>query len=185
MRLFTAVPIPQPIQDLLHKLYTNIPTARWVDMANLHLTLKFIGEVDDTQASGINTMLRTVQSPAFDLQLKGIGVFPQSKRKPPRVLWVGISKSPELFTLQKKVEAALATLGILPEDRPFSPHLTLARFKTQKPLMEVERLLTRHADFQLPPFRVTHFQLIQSQLTPQGARYTLLAQYPLQGDTDE
>lgn len=185
MRLFVAVPIPQAIQDQLRKLHTSIPTARWVDVANIHITLKFIGEVDQHQATGITSMLRTFQSPAFDIHLQGVGTFPPGNRKPPRVLWVGIHPQPLLAALQRKVESALNALGIPPEDRPFSPHLTLARFKTEKPLSQVDQFLAQHADFKLPSFHVTEFLLMKSQLSPQGAQYSHLAAYPLEGVEDD
>lgn len=181
-RLFVAVKIPQPIQDQLRKLYTPIPTARWVDFGSIHITLKFIGEVSDPQVAGIKTALHTFNTQAFDLFIEGVGTFP--KRKPPRVLWVGLHHQPKLLTLQAKVESALGALGFPPEDRPFSPHLTLARLKTEKPLQQVTQFLQDHATLKLSPFHVTEFALIKSVLSPQGARYTDVAHYSLEG-TDE
>lgn len=177
MRLFAAVDLPAAVKDQLDALRAPIPGARWVGRQQMHLTLFFIGET--ARVADISAALAQVRAAPFDLLLSGVGRFPSGSRRPPRVLWVGVAPQPALLALQTRVAGALVALSCAAEDRPYSPHLTLARLQAERPLPEADRFLTAHAGFRAGPVRVESFVLYASDLTPQGARYTPQAVYPL------
>ena len=176
MRLFIAIDLPKKIKDELALISFGLPQARWVKPEQIHLTLRFIGEVDGTLFQELKSALESVTGNSFPLRLKGLGCFPP--RRDPQVLWVGIEESVELLLLRKKVEGCLAKLGIPPEQRKFSPHITLARTK-KTPLTKIARFLGDHALFHLPEFTVSNFHLYSSTLTPKGALHRHEAGYLL------
>lgn len=176
MRLFVAIDFPDDIKDQVGTLKAEIPTARWVNRDQMHLTLFFIGETERIQA--VRDALAGVKAAPFDLTLSGVGRFPPGDRKPPRVLWVGIDPQPALNHLQVNVNAALTAIGFQTEDRPFSPHLTLARLKTEHPSPETAQFLAAHQSFQTSPISISAFTLYSSVLSSGGARYTHEAVYP-------
>jgi 2'-5' RNA ligase len=179
MRLFVAVDLPQPIKDQLGRLQTGVAAARWVGHDHMHLTLFFIGETEKS-VDTVRAALAGAQAKAFALALAGVGRFPPGDRRPPRVLWVGVSPQPALADLHARVTAALVGIGFAADDRPFHPHITLARLKTgQASPPGVQRWLQQHAAFQTAPFAVGYFSLFSSTLTPQGAHYRVLGRYPL------
>lgn len=170
-RLFVAIDIP--FKDQLQDLKTDIPTARWVQPQQMHLTLRFIGaDVPDKQVEPIKSALMSVTFAPFELTVAGVGRFPAGQKKPPRVLWVGTQPQPALLELHKIVETALAGVGFPPEDNPFKAHITLARLKA--PSSEFDQFLVDHADFHAGTFTVHQFILFSSLLTPQGSRYSHL-----------
>lgn len=177
MRLFVAVDLPDAVKNQLEALRAPVPGARWVRRDQMHLTLFFIGETE--RAADVQAALQSVRGAPFDLLLNGVGRFPPGSRRPPRVLWAGFTPQPALLALQTQVAAALTALGFPPEDRPYSPHLTLARVKAEDALPAAERFLAAHAGFRAGPVRVEAFTLYASDLTPRGARYTPQARYPL------
>ncbi|MEA3332223.1 MAG: RNA 2',3'-cyclic phosphodiesterase [Pseudomonadota bacterium] len=168
MRLFIAIDLPKKIKDELALISFGLPQARWVQPEQLHLTLRFIGEVDGALFQELKSALALVSGSSFPLLLQGLGCFPP--RRDPRVLWVGIEESAELMKLRKKVDSCLGKLGFPPEQRKFSPHITLAR-TAKTPLTRVVRFLGDHALFRLPEFVVSNFHLYSSTLTPKGALY--------------
>lgn len=171
MRLFVAIDLPDRVKDQLGKLQTaSIAGARWVSREQMHLTLFFIGETEKNVA--VQEALARVQTVPFEMTLAGVGRFPAGNKKPPRVLWAGVKAPAALGQLHGAVTAALSGSGFQPEDRPFSPHITLARLKAERPLREVDVFLQAQADFRTAPFLVDRFVLFSSTLTPQGARYT-------------
>lgn len=179
-RLFAAVELPPAIREELGGLRANIPSARWVKPEQMHITLRFVGaDVPASQVAPIQDALATVAGAAFWLTLRGVGRFPPAGRRPARVLWVGLDHEPALLDLHRRVEAALNLVGFAPEDRPFNAHITLARLNAREPVPQVERFLRAHTDFAAGPFPVEQFVLLQSTLTPQGARYQPLGVYPL------
>lgn len=180
MRLFVAIDLPDTVKDQLDTLQTCIPTARWVKRQQMHLTLFFLGETD--RLPDIKNSLASIETPPFSLTLTGVGRFPKRHRQPPRVLWVGIDAEPALAQLHEQVTTALAEIGFEPEHRPFSPHITLARFKTREPLPEVDALLNAHGAFRVPSIAITEFVLFSSALTPQGPLYEREAVFALQTD---
>ena len=176
MRLFIAIDLPKKIKDELALISFGLPQARWVKPEQLHLTLRFIGEVDGALFQELKSALESVSGSSFPLRLQGLGCFPP--RRDPRVLWVGIEESVELTGLRKKVDSCLANLGLPPEQRKFSPHITLAR-TPKTPLTRVARFLGDHALFRLPKFTVSNFHLYSSILTPKGALHRHEAEYLL------
>jgi 2'-5' RNA ligase len=142
----------------------------------IHLTLRFIGEVDSSSCGRITDALSEVRADPFELQVKGIGHFPP--RRTPKVLWLGLDQSEPLLQLQRRVEAKLQQSGLTPEGRKFSAHITIARFNNPH-LDKVAAFMAAHSLFELPPFRAKEFHLYSSFLTSGGAVHTLEASYPL------
>ena len=141
----------------------------------MHLTLRFIGEVDQAVARDIDDMLADLRERAFTLSLKGVGEF---GRKEGRALWAGVSNSEALQHLAAKIESALQRMGLPAETRKYSPHVTLARLR-DVPMSEIQTFLATHALFKSPPFEVTEFALFSSQQTGKGSRYRIESVYPL------
>ncbi len=175
LRLFVGVGFPPELKLRLSLLCSGIPGARWVAADNLHLTLRFIGEASEDRAADIDAALSRVRARSFGLQLSGIGVFTPEK---PRLLWAGIEKDPQLSALHDKIEQALIRAGLPPEERKFSPHVTLARFRHPS-LDRLRDFLVRHAQFRADPFPVTRFSLVASFQTKAGSIYEDQADYPL------
>jgi 2'-5' RNA ligase len=179
MRLFVALDLSNELRarvaELLAELKPTAVSARWVRPAGLHLTLKFIGEVPDAQLGSIRACLRPLASrDPITLGLSGLGYFPHERS--PRVLWVGV-EAPGLGELARDIETALASLGIRREDRPYVPHLTLARFTHPGQLSPLREAVRQRYSMVLGQMEVQEFQLYQSQLSPQGARYTVLERF--------
>ncbi len=179
MRLFVAVDVPDALRDAIESevvepLRDRVPGARWTRPEGRHLTLKFLGNVDDEKVSGVAEVVRAAVAAhaPFDASFSEIGGFPNLRR--PRVLWIGIGNgAEEMSSLAGDVESALEPLGFEPEGRPFRGHLTLARFQ-QPQRIDIPALAVR-----LDPFTVEEVALFRSQLHPKGARYTVLQQFPL------
>jgi 2'-5' RNA ligase len=176
-RLFTAIDLPASVKDQLTLLLSGLPGAKWVKRPQLHLTLRFIGEVETPKFKAIGDTLREVQAQAFEMRLNGVGRFPA--KGTPRVLWVGVDETPPLLTLYQQIEGALAKLDYPPEERPFSAHITLARFKEPPNRDHVERYLTKHQAFQTEVIAVHEFVLFSSLLSPQGPSYKVERVYAL------
>lgn len=176
IRLFVAVDLPETIKNELSAICFGLPGAKWVPPDQLHLTLRFIGEVDGGLFREIRSDLEHVAAVGFPMCLKGLGYFPP--RQEPRVLWVGMERSEQLLQLRKKVDRELASLGIPAEKRNFSPHITIARLR-ETPLVRLTNFLSGNALFTLPEFHVDSFYLYSSVLTPKGAIHQQEAVYPL------
>ena len=175
-RLFIAIDLPEEQKRRIGSISYGLPGTRWMAAEQTHLTLRFIGEVDDTSCRRIADALSEVRADPFPLQIKGIGHFPP--RRTPRVLWLGLDQSEPLLQLQRRVEAKLQQSGLAPEGRKFSPHITIARFNNP-PLDKVAAFMAGHSLFELPPFRANEFHLYSSFLTSSGAVHTLETSYPL------
>lgn len=173
-RLFVAIDLPEPVKNPLSHMSGEIPGVKWAGAAEIHLTLRFIGEVDLRTCSRIKTALSAVSFVPFTLSVSGVGHFPPHGH--PRVLWVGLEQRPELILLQQQIEAALLQAGIPAEGRPFSPHITLARLK-ETPSSVVARFEAAHRGLTFPPFEVNEFILYSSVLTPRGAIHNKEAVY--------
>ena len=172
LRLFVGISLPPELKLRLSMLCVGVPEARWVDPGNFHVTLRFIGEVNEGLASDIDAALLRLSSPRFRMQLLGVGQFGT------RMLWAGVEKSSALLQLQGKVESALQRLGLPPETRRFTPHVSLARLRP--PLgPKVQAFLAENALFRAEPFEVGEFSLVASYLTKSGAIYEDQAEYPL------
>lgn len=176
-RLFVAVDLPESVKNSIKAICSGLHDARWVDLQQLHLTLRFIGEVDDGMFDSIKKSLAEITENPFSLTLQGVGYFPP--RRPPRVLWVGIDNNETLIRLAEKVERVLVQRnGLEPEQRKFSAHITIARFRESSP-SKVADYLARHSSFHAETFPVETFYLYSSTLTPKGAEHRREAAYPL------
>ncbi|HEX3498147.1 MAG TPA: RNA 2',3'-cyclic phosphodiesterase [Stellaceae bacterium] len=175
LRLFVGIELPPALRLRLSLLCTGLPGARWVDPGNLHLTLRFIGEVDEGMASDIDAALARIRAPSFTMSLAGAGAFGGER---PRLVWIGVEDSPPLFQLQERIEAALRRAGVPPDTRRYSPHVTLARLK-QANLPRVQEFISANALFRAPPLAVERFTLIASYPTKSGAIYEDQADYTL------
>ncbi len=176
MRLFVALSLPDDLRVRLAGLAGGIPNARWVAPENLHLSLRFIGEVDGAQAHDVDAALVQIASPVFTLSLAGVDLFGAGDKM--RSLWVGVDECAELSRLQGKIERALHRSGLPPERRKFKAHVTLARFKGN-PGPKLHDYLAHHAVFRGKPFAVREFVLFSSFLSHNGAIYTPEASYAL------
>ena len=176
-RIFIAVPIPEKIKPLLHSMGKSLPGARAVPEEQIHITLRFIGEVDGTTFLDIKEQLAEVSRPSFSLGISGVGHFPP--RGKPRVVWAGLQPTDELSQLKRQVDTQLIKCGITPDTRKFSPHITLARLNTTS-LQRVTDFLSGNAFLRFDDFAVSAFHLYSSKLSHKGATHTLEASYPLQ-----
>ncbi len=181
MRLFVALEIPSVVREnlaaLLKSLRAVSPQTRWVHPENLHVTLKFIGEVQEPKLAAIRSALAGVcsdQPVTFDF--RGLGFFPNDKH--PRVFWAGIEASPNLITLAADIDKAMGTLGVPRGQRPFSPHLTLARFEPPRLPEKLRATIQGNAACEFGSLHTRQFHLIESKLKPSGAEYTTLESFP-------
>jgi 2'-5' RNA ligase len=177
LRLFVGIEFPPELKLHLSMLETVMPGARWVDPGNFHLTVRFIGEVDEGVAADIDEELLRLRARRFTLQLAGTGVFGGGK---PRALWVGVERHPELVALRDRIEKALIRIGLEPDQRKFAPHVTLARLR-EPVLDKLGEFLAANAQFRAAPLPVEHFSLIASFPTKAGSIYEDQADYPLSG----
>lgn len=175
-RLFVAVELPDTIRDALTTLQKGLSGMRWAAPENLHLTLRFIGEVSLAQAEEIRVALEDVQAKSFSLRLREFGFF---DRRPQAILWAGLDESQDLLLLKSRVDAALAAhAGLqIPQGR-FSPHITLGRMKNadRKALRE---FTAQHSNAVKTAFPVTAFTLFSSVLAPDGAKHSVEARHKL------
>jgi 2'-5' RNA ligase len=176
IRLFVALELPETVKQRLVMLGGGIPGARWLDEGQLHLTLRFIGEVTENVAHDIDDTLVGLRAPAFTLELAGTGEF---GGKNPRALWAGVRPNEALLHLQKKIETALQRIGLAAEERKFTPHVTLARLKAA-PRDKIVQFLTRHSLYASGPFPVDAFVLFSSHPGQEGSVYHPERVYPLE-----
>ena len=180
MRLFVALEIPSAVREnlaaLLKSLRAVSPQTRWVRPENLHVTLKFIGEVPDTKLAAIRSALAGARSDQpVTLDFRGLGFFPNEKH--PRVFWAGMEASPNLKDLAADIDRATEKLGIPREQRPFSPHLTLARFEPPGLPEQLHSAVRENEVRDFGTLRTSQFHLIESKLKPSGAEYTTLESF--------
>lgn len=175
-RLFIAVDLPEAVRAKMKSVCAGVTGAKWATDTQMHLTLRFIGAADDALFGRIKKALTYVQVPAFDLEMSSTGCFPGVRNA--RILWAGIRHNETIILLKKAVDEALSLEGLEPEDRPFSPHITLARIKTIN-RAEISRFLSCNENFTCPTFTVTEFHLYSSTLSKTGATYTKEQSYLL------
>ena len=181
MRLFTAIDIPAGVLENIERLLARLePTAqiKWSPIDNLHITLKFIGEWPEDRLDELKRALSGVPARGpVDIEIRQVGFFPNPHS--PRVFWAGIHAGPELAGLAAETDRALEKLGVEPEKRAFSPHLTLARIKEPKPLVKLRQEIAALDSFDFGRFTADRFHLYQSRLSPSGSVYTKLSEFPL------
>jgi 2'-5' RNA ligase len=180
IRTFIAIKIPRldPLRRVLKELAGMGRALKTVDPDNLHVTLKFLGETDVDLIREVRALMeRAAQSrTSCDVSVTELGVFPQAER--PSVVWAGLRGADVLASLAAELEAGLEPYGFPRENRPFVPHLTLARVKARPP-ESLHDLLTRHAKTAFGQAKIDHVEFIRSELGPDGSRYTVLAETPL------
>jgi RNA 2',3'-cyclic 3'-phosphodiesterase len=199
MRIFVGIDLDPEVRARISRFLEGVesfaPEARWVRPESLHVTLKFIGEQKPEQVEAITNRLRRVDGGAFEIRFARYGYFPTAKAA--RVFWIGIHSGPQLAELASNVDAAVAELGIPREDRPYSPHLTLARGGTGKrsgspkrrkddspnaTFAALDQRLAAMGALDFDAMTAREFILYQSQLSPGGSKYTKLERFPLQRD---
>lgn len=175
-RCFIAIDPPQPVKERLGLLRADIPAARWVPVDQIHLTLSFLGSIEESLLPGLCRQLGRIRAPGFQLNFSRTGCFPDHRH--PRVLWLGLQPEPHLELLAGQIHSVLVSCGIILEDRPFSPHITLARIRSGRP-HEADPFLDIASDDVIPSVTVREFILFQSRLTSQGAIHAPIMRFPL------
>jgi RNA 2',3'-cyclic 3'-phosphodiesterase len=195
MRIFVGIDLDPEVRSRIERFVEGVegfaPDARWVRPESLHITLKFIGEQPPAQVEAIGERLRRIESAAFDIGVGGYGFFPTAKA--PRVFWIGIHAGAQLAQLAVAIDLAAAELGVPREDRPYSPHLTLARGagrtsgsprlqKDDRPnpaFAILQKRLAAMGEIDFGRMVARRFILYQSQPSPVGSKYTNLQSFPL------
>jgi|SRR3990172_1890655 len=183
LRAFVAIELPTGTQDAIQDQISRLKSSlgndlvRWIPSKNIHLTLKFLGNITAAHVEFLKQMLaREADSHSeFDVQFQGLDTFPASKR--PRILWIGLRAPSDLMSIQRNLETAAARLGFEKDTRAFSPHLTIARVRQNASPAELQKIRLGVESVQLgsiPPARVDSLHLLQSHLNPTGSVYTRL-----------
>jgi len=176
-RLFTGIEIPDEQREQLARLRQPLAGVKWVDPENLHITLRFAGDIDNSRATEFADHLAGITVNAFEVRLAGLGVF---GGKEPRSIWAGVEAGPELEALGRANERVARLAGLAPEGRAFKPHVTIARMKYTRP-DAVARLLGRIGAFRSLPFVVSRFVLYSSRPKTGGGPYVVEEGFPLKG----
>jgi RNA 2',3'-cyclic 3'-phosphodiesterase len=174
-RLFTGLEIPPSVAQTLSMLRGGLPGARWIDPENYHLTLRFIGDIDDSLAHEIAGILGRVRRGALELRLDGLTSFGGRK---PRALVASVAANPALMELQAEHERILQRLGLEPEGRKYTPHVTLARLRDTSS-WDVAEYLGARGHYRSAPIQVSRFVLFSSRTSVGGGPYIVEADYPL------
>ncbi len=188
IRAFLAIDPPEEILQAIGRTQGRLQRIisgdlRWVRPEAIHLTLKFFGDIPESAVVGIAAVVeRAVAGVApFSFQIGGAGVFPDQRR--PRVLWLGMNGDvPRLLSFQQELEGELGTVGFPAEERPFRPHLTLARIKSARGLAGLEKVLEKREEYGAGEFTASGIGLLRSELTPRGAVYTRFKWFPFAGN---
>lgn len=176
IRLFAAIELPDDVRETLAAMQGGVPGASWVDAENLHVTLRFIGEVPESRMADIDETLAEVSGQPFALSLAGMDSF--SRGREPVSLWAGVEKSDALLGLQKRIDQALTRAGYPTDEKRYTPHVTLARLRRPDEA-RVAAFIAAHNLFRAEPFMVERFTLFSSRPTSEGAHYAPEADYPL------
>jgi 2'-5' RNA ligase len=169
-RLFTGIEIPSGIAEALNMLRGGLPGARWIERENYHITLRFLGDIDDHTANDAASMLADIRKPAFSLHFDGLASFGGRK---PRSVYAQVAAA-----LQDEQERLMRRIGLEPETRKFTPHVTLARLRSTSSL-DVADYLSARGFFRTAPFPVTRFVLFSSRASTGGGPYVVEESYPL------
>ena len=186
MRLFVAIEIPSEVRNALAAFVRELrgiaPQAKWVRAENLHITLKFLGETQPGKLRAIKDALASIHNgEPVTLNFRGLGFFPNEKRA--RVFWVGMEASPNLKVLAEGIDQGMHKLGYPLEDRPFAPHLTLARFEPPGFPTKLGLAIKENSSLEFGSLTAREFHLIESKLKPTGAEYTTLQSFPFVAET--
>jgi RNA 2',3'-cyclic 3'-phosphodiesterase len=173
-RLFTAIEIPESLRIRLSLMRGPVNGAKWVEPENMHITLRFAGDIDERTADDLADELAEVTATPFQVSIAGAGAF---GGRDPRVLWAGVEKDPHLDALYRANERAARAAGLEPDERTFRPHVTLARMRRVRQ-SAVARFLEEHGDLRFEPFAVTRFVLLSARPGSGGPPYGVEAEYP-------
>ncbi len=174
-RLFTGIELPPEVGSALSMLRGGLPGARWIDPENYHITLRFIGDVDDMTAHEVASLLDQVRRRRFELRLDGLGSFGGRK---PRAVVASVPPVSPLVELQAEQERMMQRIGLEPEGRKFTPHVTLARLRDASS-QQVASYLSARQPFRSPAFKVERFVLFSSRASSGGGPYLVEEAYPL------
>jgi RNA 2',3'-cyclic 3'-phosphodiesterase len=176
-RLFLGLDLPNDIDIALQMFGGGIQDARWQTLEQLHLTLHFLDEVDGGELRELSSALDDLEAPAFDLQLRGVGVFPP--RGQPRTLWVGVAEPEPVRLLHRRCARIIDELGLDRDRRKYTPHVTIARFGTRVVASDVGEWMRDHALYASRVFRVEHVHLYSSLVGQRGSKYRIESSHPL------
>ncbi|MCC6503092.1 MAG: RNA 2',3'-cyclic phosphodiesterase [Deltaproteobacteria bacterium] len=185
MRTFVAIKLPSEVTELLRTIQASLNRGlkgtSWVRPESIHLTLKFLGEIDDAKVRDVAAGLEKAAEGfrPFSLEVGGVGAFPNARA--PKVVWAGIKECAELTKLQKSVDERLSIIGFEAETRPFTPHLTLCRIKSAEDGRALGRLIAGLGEQAKASFTVNSFVFMKSVLKPQGAVHTDIKEFALKG----
>ena len=176
LRLFVGLELPSKLQFGLEQICCGLKEARWVDPHNMHITLSFIGDINEREGEDLHKALSSVTFEAFELSLAGIDCF--AHKHQPSSIWAGVAGDVAmLHNLQQKIVTALMRAGLEPEKRKYKPHVTLARLK-KAPSEAALSFMQAHNHLKTESFPVSHFTLFRSHLSQNGADYQVLERYP-------
>jgi 2'-5' RNA ligase len=176
-RLFTGIEIPDEQREELARIRQPLPGGKWIEPENLHLTLRFAGDIDNAKAAELADRLAGIAVNAFEMRLSGLGAFGGNE---PRSIWAGVEAGPELEALARANERAARAAGLPPEGRAYKPHVTVARLKYAGP-EAIARVLGRIGAFRSRPFLVGRFVLFSSRPKIGGGPYVVETAFPLKG----
>ncbi len=188
LRCFIAIEIPETIRksiaDIIDSLKKSASDVKWVSAENIHITLQFLGETEDSLIPDIKEALYKILAPysPFYIKIAGVGCFPSGRR--PRVIWVGIEESQSLTDLYKDIASEMVKFGYRKEERGFTPHVTIGRVKSNRNVGEMLRRLEEFKVTDFPDFEVQKIKLMKSELKPSGAKYYSLAEIPIGGNNN-
>lgn len=179
MRTFIAVPLSKSVKDELQQLQVRTDSVRWQSPEQMHITLKFLGEITAEEVTGLKQGLAGISVASFELKLQELGMFPQKGN--PKVIWIGVAPDHKITQLHQAVEARCSALGFETDKRPFLPHITLGRVQKEWPRNRIKNLLEEPKPVS---FSVTSFGIYKSELNADGAVHTLIKKYPLPDKSD-
>lgn len=183
VRSFIAVSLDDPLRESIGALVSVLKRGgadvKWVNPGNLHLTLKFLGYIDEARVDDVSRRVAEVagRHPAFSFSVLGSGAFPDAKR--PRVIWVGLRDYDRLIAIYKDLEAALVLEGFERESRPFSPHVTIGRVRSPRGIDKLMPELVKYKEYFFGQQRAEGILLMRSVLRPDGPQYSILQDAPL------
>jgi RNA 2',3'-cyclic 3'-phosphodiesterase len=176
-RLFTGLEIPEAIRRRLALIRSPLPGAKWIEAENMHITLRFVGDIDGRTADDFASLLEGIQAKPFALSIEGVGAF---GGREPRVLWAGVTAGKELDALYRAHERAARAAGLEPDARDFKAHVTLARMRRARQ-QDVARFLEENGTLRMQPFTPERFVLLSARPGSGGGPYAVEAAYPLGG----
>lgn len=188
LRCFIAIEIPETIKksvaDTIDNLKKTGSDVKWVSGENIHITLQFLGETEESLIPDIKSALYKILAPysSFYIKIADIGCFPSGKR--PRVIWVGMAESKTLINLYEDISSEMVKFGYKKEDRGFTPHVTIGRVKSNRNMGELLNRLEEFKVADFSDFEVQNIKLMKSELKPSGAKHYCLAEIPIGGSNN-